>query len=96
MVSILAIIILTAGCISQQPEEPSASLKVEPIDLTGVSKDGEAFSSHYTLNALDIILKAPQYSLPLKTSDIENFNDVSSEIYLSDEEIKELEQNGFV
>jgi hypothetical protein len=96
MVLILAIIILTAGCISQQPGEPSTSLKVEPIDLTGVSREGEAFSSHYTLNALDIILKAPQYSLPLETSDIENFNDVSGEIYLSDEEIRELEQNGFV
>jgi len=96
IVLIIVFLSLSAGCISPQPVAPSTNLTIEPIDLTGVSSAQKTFSSHYTLNALDIGLNSPQYTLPLETEDIENFRSLSDKIELSDAMRDELEQNGFV
>ena len=79
-----------------EPQEPSV-LKTEPIDLSKAATEKKVhMAAFYSLDALDIPLKAPQYNLPLETSHISNFNDFSEKIPLSNEALNLLKKNGFV
>ena len=73
-----------------------ATLKMEPIDLSGVKEEKLTFTEYYSLTPLDITPKAAQYSLPLGTGDISNFVDFSARIPLSSDALKLLKENGFV
>ena len=84
------------------PEEVTPSvpgekpvLKIEPIDLAGVSTEKISFAKYYSLSSLDISLSASQYGLPLQTSQISNFNDFSKKISLSNNALSLLGKNGF-
>lgn len=76
-----------------EPTEPT--LKIGPIDLTGISTEKISFAKYYSLSSLDIPLQISQYSLPLKTNQISNFNDFSTKISLSSNASDLLEKNGF-
>ncbi len=96
-----AVVIFFSGCIQQPtpptPEEELQILKTEPIDLSGVQTDKTArFIEHYSLDSLNVTLRTSQYELPLKTEEIYNFNDFSTEIPLDEDALRLLEQNGFV
>ena len=76
------------------PSGPS-TLKTEPVDLSGVKIEKMSLAKYYSLASLDISLHVSQYSLPLKTSQINNFSDFSKKISLSDNGLNLLEKNGF-
>jgi len=91
-------IIFICGCIQQptpsKPEE--ATLKTEPIDLSGVQTEKLSFINHYSLHPLNVTLQVPQYNLPLKNEEIYNFNDFSKKIPLDANALRLLKKNGFV
>jgi len=103
----LVIVIVFTGCV-EEPTPPGettttvttttipASLKTEPINLSGVKTEKLSFVKYYSLTPLDIELKVSPYDLPLKTEDITNYNDFSGKISLSSEASALLEENGFV
>jgi len=70
-------------------------LKTKPIDLSNISSEKLAFAKYYSLDPLDIELKTAQYNLPLKTSQISNYQDFSKKISLSDGALSSLNKNGF-
>jgi len=80
---------------SEVPPEVSI-LKIEPIDLSGIETEKLSFTKYYSLASLDISLKVPQYGLPLKASQIDNFSDFSKKISLSRDALNLLKKNGFV
>jgi len=73
----------------------NGNIDIEPIILTGASEKA-SITKHYALDALSIDLNALAYNLPLKNSDVSNFNDFSTKISLSDNANNLLKQNGFV
>ena len=95
--TILILAIIGISCFIQQglAQEPS-TLKIKPIDVSGVKTEKLSFTKYYSLNPLDIELQAPQYNLPLYTNQISNFPYFSKKILLSDTVLKLLEKNGFV
>ena len=107
ILSILLVIgILISGCV-EKPTPPGetntlttttipASLKTEPVNLSGVETEKLNFIKYYSLTPLHIELKVTPYDLPLKTEDISNYNDFSGKISLSSEAMALLEKNGFV
>jgi len=70
-------------------------LKTEPINLSNISAEKLAFAKYYSLDPLDIELKAAQYNLPLETSQISNYKDFSEKISLDDKVLSLLNKNGF-
>jgi hypothetical protein len=94
----VVVIILISGCVQQllpSGEEPS-TLKTEPIDLSAVQIEKLSFVKYYSLSPLNITLQVPQYSLPLGTHEIYNFDDFSKKIPLGNDALSLLEKNGFV
>jgi len=79
-----------------EEEEEKPTIKIEPIDLTGVSTEKIVLAKYYSLAALDIPLQVSQYGLPLETSQISNFSDFSKKISLGTNALELLEKNGFV
>lgn len=71
-------------------------LKTEAVNLSDLEAGNSSLAGNYRLDALDIELKAPQYELPLKESDISNYGEFSQK-YLTDEAaLDKLKENGFV
>ena len=106
LILIILAVFIGGGILAWQywkvPEEVTPSvpaekptLKTEPIDLAGVSTEKISLAKYYSLNSLDISLSASQYSLPLQTSQISNFNDFSKKISLSNNALSLLGKNGF-
>jgi hypothetical protein len=73
-----------------------SSLDTGEIDLSGVETGVLSFSQYYSPEPLDTSPRVPQYQLPLKSSEISNFQSFSSTIHLSDAALELLERNGFV
>jgi hypothetical protein len=73
-----------------------SSMETEPVDLSVVDTGKIIFSGLYSLEPMDVSLNAPQYQLPIGTSDISNFQSFSAKISLSDAALALLERNGFV
>ncbi len=63
------------------PNDDTGRLLTEAIDLSAMSA-ADAFSRFYTLDALDVELKVPGFALPLRTTEIANFDDVAAKIDL--------------
>lgn len=91
------------GCINppipdDDPSLPSenSTLIVDPIDLSDVEQDENGFLKYYYLAPLDVTAQVPQYSLPLETSEIYNYEDFSQKIPLNPEQLELLKTNGFV
>ena len=71
-------------------------LKTEEVNLSSVKAGNLSLAGNYRLEALDMELKAPQYKLPLKESDISNYEKISQS-FLTDKAAQEkLKENGFV
>lgn len=103
---IIILLILIGGILAWQywpkektPVGPSGQpsiLKTEPIDLSGISTKKINLAKYYSLAALEIPLKVPQYNLPLKTNQISNFGNFSKKISLAEKALNLLEKNGFI
>jgi len=103
---VLGIFIL-GGCTQKivEPDEPiikepdesvTGKLKIEPILLFGVDTEKLSLTKHYSLDPIKIELKTSQYELPLKTTEISNYDGFSGKIQLSSEALDLLNKNGFV
>lgn len=91
------ILLLIFGCQQEtQGNEQNATLVVKPLDLAGIQARKTNFNRFYSLESITIRLRAPQYNLPLETSNISNFNDASQKLRLKSNAINLLRQNGFV
>jgi len=73
-----------------------STMDSEPVDLSSVETVKLSFTGHYSLEPLEVPLRAPQYELPLETGEISNFQSLSSKIHLSDSALALLKRNGFV
>ena len=73
-----------------------SSLDTGEIDLSGVETGLLSFAQYYSPEPLEASPQVPQYQLPLKASEISNFQSFSSKIRLSDDALELLERNGFV
>jgi uncharacterized protein YoxC len=73
-----------------------SSMETEPVDLSIVDTGKIIFSGLYSSELPDVSLDAPQYQLPIGTSDISNFQSFSAKISMSDAALALLERNGFV
>jgi len=71
-------------------------LKTEAVNLSGFEAENFSFAENYRLDALDIELKAPQYELPLKESDITNYGKFSKKFLTDETALEKLKENGFV
>jgi len=71
-------------------------LKTEEVTISGSEAGTSSIAGNYTLEALDVELKAPSYELPLQKKKISNYEDFSEKIPLDDSALKMLESNGFV
>lgn len=96
--AILLLLNLNCSDVSRKgsaPEKPTeeGNLKTEAIDLSGAKA---RFSKNYNLEALDAGLKVPQYTLPLNTSEAENFSAFTSKISLDKAATDFISKNGFV
>ncbi len=73
-----------------------SSMETEPVDLSVVDTGKIIFSGLYSSEPMEVSLDAPQYQLPIGTSDISNFQSFSAKISLSNAALALLERNGFV
>jgi hypothetical protein len=71
-------------------------LKAEAVNLSGFEAGNSSLAGNYRLEALDIELKAPQYDLPLKESDIMNYEEFSQRFLTDEAALEKLKENGFV
>ncbi|WP_187151945.1 DUF3160 domain-containing protein [Methanosarcina siciliae] len=71
-------------------------LKTEAVNLSGLEAGNSSLAVNYRLDALDIELKAPQYNLPLKESEITNYGDFSDKFLTDEAALEKLKENGFV
>ena len=71
-------------------------LKTEAVNLSGLETGNSSLAGNYRLEALDIELKAPQYDLPLKESDIMNYEEFSQRFLTDEAALEKLKENGFV
>ncbi|MCK5475165.1 MAG: DUF3160 domain-containing protein [Candidatus Pacebacteria bacterium] len=78
-----------------ETKQEQGILKTEPINLSNIKTEKLAFAKYYFLDPLDIELQTAQYSLPLKTSQISNYQDFSEKIPLGDKALSSLNKNGF-
>ncbi len=77
-----------------QPDQNN-TINIQPISLAGITAQA-SMAKNYELPALSVDLATLQYTLPLKNSDINNYDDFSSKIQLSNDANNLLKQNGFV
>lgn len=96
LILILSGIVFIGGCVQEQVPEEKSTLKIEPVDLSGIQTEKLSFTQYYYIDPLDIDLKVSQYTLPLEAKQISNYQDFSTEISLSNDASSLLEKNGFV
>jgi hypothetical protein len=71
-------------------------LKTEAVDLSNFEAENLSLAGNYRLDALDIEIKSPQYELPLKESDITNYEKFSKKFLTDETALEKLKENGFV
>ena len=71
-------------------------LKTEAVNLSDFEAVNSSLAGNYRLEALDIELKAPQYDLPLKESDVTNYGEFSQKFLTDEAALEKLKENGFV
>jgi hypothetical protein len=98
----LVAIIVVGGCKvepateqGETPREPTEkpTIRIEPISLLGIKTDKVDLTKHYSLKALKVELKVPDYSLPLEVDDIANYDAFYNKISFDNNKLLE---NGFV
>ncbi|MCK4714309.1 MAG: DUF3160 domain-containing protein, partial [Candidatus Aenigmarchaeota archaeon] len=87
--------VLVSGCTQQQWQIQESRLNTHAVDLSGFQPDKMSLTKHYSRDSLDMQLKVPQYTLPLQSAQIYNFQDFSSKLSLSPEALGLLNKNGF-
>ncbi|MDQ1276499.1 MAG: hypothetical protein QG610_2077, partial [Euryarchaeota archaeon] len=97
----LLFFIFFAGCSGQNSEQDKDGyaadiLKTEALTYSGVLGQGASLSLNYSLEALDVELKAPSYELPLEKDEIANYEAFSGKILLNGSDLEVLQNNGFV
>src|SRR3989344_5953740 len=75
--------------------DQNSSINIQSISLAGITAQA-SMAKNYELPALSVDLATLQYTLPLKNSDVNNYDSFSSKIQLSNEANNLLKQNGFV
>lgn len=96
----LLLFVFFAGCSGQNLEQDADGyaadiLKTEAVTYSGVLGQGASLSLNYSLEALDVELKAPSYELPLEKDEISNYEAFSGKILLNGSDLEVLESNGF-
>ncbi|MDI9396079.1 MAG: DUF3160 domain-containing protein [Euryarchaeota archaeon] len=71
-------------------------LKTEELNLSDFETGISSLAGNYRLEALDIELKTPQYELPLKESEVSNYEEFSQSFLTDEAALKKLKENGFV
>ena len=97
----LLLFVFFAGCSGQETEQDTPGyaadvLKTEYVTYSGILGQGAFLPGNYSLEALDVELKAPSYELPLERDKISNYAAFSAGIPLDESALKMLESNGFV
>ncbi len=100
---ILVIVIFIGFCLFKPTSTPTPlptppinnSLDILPIIISGEIEKA-SITKHYSLESLNVDLKALSYNLPLQTFELSNFDDFSNKITLSSDAKDLLQQNGFV
>ncbi len=96
----LLLFVFFAGCSGQNSEQDApgyaAKLKTEALTYSGVLGQGASLPINYSMEAVDVELKAPSYELPLQRDKISNYGNFSGKIALNESDLKLLESNGFV
>lgn len=98
---ILLLFVFFAGCSDQNAEQDADGyavdmLKTEAVTYPGILGQGASISLNYSLEALNIELKAPSYELPLERNEISNYEAFSGKISLNESALEVLKSNGFV
>ena len=97
----LLLFVFFAGCSGKEtgqdtPGYAADVLKTEAVTYSGILGQGAYLPVNYSLEALDVELKAPSYELPLEKDKISNYAAFSAGIPLDESALKMLENNGFV
>ena len=97
----LLLFVFFAGCSGQNSEQDAPGyaadiLKTEAVTYSGVLGQSASLPINYSMEALDVELKAPSYELPLQRDKISNYGNFSGKITLNESDLKLLESNGFV
>jgi hypothetical protein len=97
----LLLFVFFAGCSAQDTEQNAQvsaadMLKTEAVIYSGVLGQGASLPINYSLEALDVELKAPSYELPLQKDKISNYENFYDKIPVNGSDLKILESNGFV
>jgi hypothetical protein len=97
----LLLFVFFAGCSGQRTEQDAPGyaadiLKTEAVTYSGVLGQSASLPINYSMEALDVELKAPSYELPLERDKISNYRTFSTRIPLDTSALEMLESNGFV
>jgi hypothetical protein len=97
----LLLFVFFAGCSGQRTEQDTPGyaadiLKTEAVTYSGVLGQSASLPINYSMEALDVELKAPSYELPLERDKISNYRTFSTRIPLDTSALEMLESNGFV
>jgi len=97
----LLLFVFFAGCSGKEtgqntPGYTADVLKTEDVTFSGMLGQGIYLPVNYSLEALDVELKAPSYELPLEKDKISNYAAFSGRIPLNESALDMLERNGFV
>lgn len=101
LLTFILIFVFSAGCSGQNTEQDEQGyaadiLKTEAVTYSGLLGQGASLPINYSLEAVDVELKAPSYDLPLQRDKISNYANFSDKIPLNESDLKVLESNGFV
>ncbi|AKB18297.1 MULTISPECIES: DUF3160 domain-containing protein [unclassified Methanosarcina] len=97
----LLLFVFFAGCSGKDAGQDTSGytagvLKTEAVIYSRVLGQGAYLPINYSLEALDVELKAPSYELPLEMDKISNYAAFSGRIPLDESALEMLENNGFV
>ena len=92
---LLYILLITNNQIIPHPFQQNNTINIQSISLAGISEN-TSIAKNYELSALSVDLATLQYTLPLKNSDINNYDNFFGKIQLSNEANNLLKQNGFI
>jgi hypothetical protein len=92
----LLIISLFSGCVDTPPSSNLGLIVIPSSSVDPSNNPKTKFSSFYSMDELIINSSVNQYNLPLTESVIKNFDFISNQFSLINEQISLLKNNGFV
>ncbi|ABE51636.1 DUF3160 domain-containing protein [Methanococcoides burtonii] len=103
LILLTIITLVLSGCIEDGQndgtvagEYSTGTLKTQAIDFSEVDDEKMPLVKYYSLEPLDIELKAAQYDLPLQMDEISNYDSFSGKVRMDDSAVEQLSEHGFV